>query len=116
MPPPLLAHSYASVPVVTDVLLKKYADAMPLYRQEQMWKLLGVELKRSRMSNWVIQVADLYPRPFWKRVRSELLRQRVIHVDETVIQVLREKGKLTNTCKKHDNSLCTATTAVLVRY
>ena len=31
MPPPLLAHSYASASVVTDVLMKKYVDAMPLY-------------------------------------------------------------------------------------
>ena len=66
MPPPLLAHSYASASVVTDVLMKKYVDAMPLYRQEQMWKRMGVELKRGTMVNWVIQVADLYLRPFWK--------------------------------------------------
>lgn len=93
MPPPLLAHSYASASVVTDVLMKKYADAMPLYRQEQMWKRMGVELKRGTMANWVIQVADLYLRPFWKRIRSELLTQSTIHADETVIQVLKEKGK-----------------------
>ena len=41
MPPPLLAHSYASAFVVTDMLMKKYVDAMPLYRQEQMWKRMG---------------------------------------------------------------------------
>lgn len=93
MPPPLLAHSYASASVVTDVLMKKYVDAMPLYRQEQMWKRMGVELKRGAMANWVIQVADLYLRPFWKRIRSELLTQSTIHADETVIQVLKEKGK-----------------------
>ena len=93
MPPPLLAHSYASASVVTDVLMKKYVDAMPLYRQEQMWKRMGVELKRGTMANWVIQVADLYLRPFWKRIRSELLTQSTIHADETVIQVLKEKGK-----------------------
>lgn len=93
MPPPLLAHSYASASVVTDVLMKKYVDAMPLYRQEQMWKRIGVELKRGTMANWVIQVADLYLRPFWKRIRSELLTQSTIHADETVIQVLKEKGK-----------------------
>ena len=46
LPPPLLAHSYASASVVTDVLMKKYVDAMPLYRQEQMWKHMGVALKR----------------------------------------------------------------------
>ena len=64
MPPPLLAHSYASASVVADVLMKKYVDAMPLYRQEQMWKRMGVALKRGTMANWVIQVADLYLRPF----------------------------------------------------
>ena len=93
MPPPLLAHSYASASVVTDVLMKKYVDAMPLYRQEQIWKRMGVELKRGTMANCVIQVADLYLRPFWKRIRSELLTQSTIHADETVIQVLKEKGK-----------------------
>ena len=64
-----------------------------LYRQEQMWKRMGVELKRGTMANWVIQVADLYLRPFWKRIRSELLTQITIHADETVMQVLKEKGK-----------------------
>ena len=87
MPPPLLAHSYASASVVTDVLVKKYVDAMPLYRQEQMWKRMGVALKRGTMANWVIQVADLYLRPFWKRIRNELLTQSTIHADETVMQV-----------------------------
>ena len=93
MPPPLLAHSYASASVVTDVLMKKYVDAMPLYRQEQMWKRMGVDLKRGTMANWVIQVADLYLRPVWKRIRSELLTQSAVHADETVMQVLKEKGK-----------------------
>ena len=90
--PPLLPHSYASASVVTDVLMKKYVDAMPLYRQEQMWKRMGVELKRGTMANWVIQVADLYLRPFWKRIRSELLTQSTIHADETVMQVLKRKA------------------------
>ena len=93
MPPPLLAHSYASASVITDVLMKKYVDAMPLYRQEQMWKRMGVELKRGTMANGVIQVADLYLRPFWKRIRSELLTQSTIHADETVMQVHKEKGR-----------------------
>ena len=93
MPPPLLAHSYASASVVTDVLVKKYVDAMPLYRQEQMWKRMGVALKRGTMANWVTQVADLYLRPFWKRIRSELLTQSTIHADETVMQVHKGKGR-----------------------
>ena len=54
VPAPLLSHSYASASVVTDIVVKKFADAMPLYRQEQIWKRQGVNLKRDTMANWVI--------------------------------------------------------------
>ena len=92
-PAPLLEHSYASASVVTDVIMKKYADALPLYRQEQMWKREGVELKRGTMANWVIQTAEKYLKPFSDRFQEELLKQSVIHADETVLQVNREPGR-----------------------
>ena len=66
---------------------------MPLYRQEQMWKRLGVDLKRNTMSNWVIQIAELYLKPFSDAFLAELLRQKVIHADETVLQVNKEPGR-----------------------
>ena len=92
-PAPLLEHSYASASVVTDVIMKKYADALPLYRQEQIWKREGVDLKRGTMANWVIQTAEKYLRPFSDRFLEELLKQSVIHADETVLQVNREPGR-----------------------
>ena len=64
VPAPLLPHSYASASVVTDIIVKKYADALPLYRQEQMWKRMGVNLKRNTMANWVVQTAETYLKPF----------------------------------------------------
>jgi transposase len=78
MPAPLLPHSYVSASVATDVLVGKYVDAMPLYRQEQMWKRLGVALKRSTMANWAIQIADIYLRPFW---------------DTNVLRICSQKGR-----------------------
>ncbi len=93
VPAPLLPHSYASASVVTDIIVKKYADALPLYRQEQMWKRLGVDLKRNTMANWVIQTAELYLKPFSDAFLAELLRQSVIHADETVLQVNKEPGR-----------------------
>ena len=90
---PLLPHSYASASVVTDIIVKKFADALPLYRQEQMWKRLGVDLKRNTMSNWGIQIAELYLKPFSDAFLAELLRQKVIHADETVLQVNKEPGR-----------------------
>ena len=92
-PAPLLPHSYASASVVTDIIVKKFADALPLYRQEQMWKRIGVDLRRNTMANWVIQIAGLYLKPFSDEFLKELLRQAVIHVDETVLQVLKEPGR-----------------------
>jgi len=92
-PAPLLPHSYASASVVTDIIVKKYADALPLYRQEQMWKRKQVDLKRNTMANWVIQTAETYLRPFGEAFMEELLRQSAIHADETVLQVNKEPGR-----------------------
>lgn len=93
IPAPLLPHSYASASVVTDIIVKKYADALPLYRQEQMWKRMGVNLKRNTMANWVVQTAEAYLKPFSDAFLTELLRQAVIHADETVLQVNKEPGR-----------------------
>lgn len=93
VPVPLLPGSYASASVVTDIIVKKYADALPLYRQEQMWKRQGVDLKRNTMANWVIQTAETYLKPFSDAFQQELLRQAAIHADETVVQVNKEPGR-----------------------
>ena len=90
---PLLPHSYASASVVTDIIVKKFADALPLYRQEQMWKRLGVNLKRNTMANWVVLTAETYLKPFSDAFLAELLRQAVVHADETVLQVNKEPGR-----------------------
>ena len=93
-PAPLLQHSYASASVLVDVMIRKYADAMPLYRQEQSWKReYDVQLKRGTMANWMILTASIYLKPFWQIFHDELLHQPVIHADETVLQVLKEKDR-----------------------
>ena len=93
MSAPLLPHSYVSASVATEVLIRKYVDAMPLYRQEQMWKRIGVALKRNTMANWAIQIAESYLQPFWEHMRQALASQSAIHADESVLQVLKEEGR-----------------------
>ena len=93
MPTPLLPHSYLSRSLAADVLIRKYADGLPLYRQEQIWKRQGLPLKRGTMANWVIQLSRRYFRRLWVRMKEKLLKQGVIHADETVIQVLKEEGR-----------------------
>ena len=92
-PTPLIPHSYASASAVTDVYIKKYADALPLYRQEQIWKRLGVDLNRGTLANWVITTADMYLKFIWKKMKEILLMLPVIHADETVLQVNKEPGR-----------------------
>ena len=38
------------------------------------------------MANWVIQLSNRYFRRLWERMKEKLLKQGVIHADETVIQ------------------------------
>ena len=92
-PEPLFPHSYASESLVTDIIIRKYADALPLYRQEQIWKREGIELKRGTMCNWVIMASEMYLKRVNDRLKEELLGQSVIHADETALHVLKEPGK-----------------------
>ena len=85
-----LSNSEHSVRVVT---LLRTELIVTEHKNGGMWKRMGVALKRGTMANWVIQVADLYLRPFWKQIRSELLTQSAIHADETVMQVHKEKDR-----------------------
>ena len=92
-PPPLMKHSIASPSTVADVMTKKYADGLPLARQEKIWARLGVELSRATLANWVIQCSQSWLKPLYKHMRQQLLAESVIHADETVVQVLKEEGK-----------------------
>ena len=93
MPAPLLPHSYVSASLVTEIIVRKYADGLPLYRQEQMWRREGFPLQRGTMANWIIEIAERYFSIIWQALKEELLRQAVIHADETELQVLKEPGR-----------------------
>lgn len=92
-PEPLIKHSYASPSLVADVMIQKYADGIPLARQEKIWRRDGIELSRATMANWVIKVAEKWLKPVYKLMKKELLNSNVIYADETVVQVLKEDGK-----------------------
>lgn len=92
-PEPLIKHSLASASSIAHVMVQKYADGVPLYRQEKIWKREGVELSRATMANWMIQTAQNWLKPLWRQMKRQLLSQKVIHADETVVQVLKEPGK-----------------------
>lgn len=92
-PPSLMKHSLASPSTVADVMVKKYADGLPLARQEKIWKRHGLELSRATLANWVIQTTQNWLKPLYRQLKKHLLEQNVIHADETVVQVHGEEGK-----------------------
>lgn len=93
VPQPVIKKSMASASTVAHVMYEKYVNAMPLHRQEKNWANQGVILSRATLANWVIKGAQNWLLPIWERLKEHLLRQVVIHADETVLQVLKEKGK-----------------------
>ena len=96
-PEALIPHSYAAVSVVAWVMYQKYANSMPLYRQEQDWKQLGVMLNRATLANWIIYCATQYFRPFYDYLHRELLKREFLMADETRIQVLHEEDRKAET-------------------
>ena len=92
-PEALIPHSYATASVVAWVMYQKYANSMPLYRQEQDWKQLGVFLNRATLANWIIHCATQYFKPLYDHLHRELLKREFLMADETRIQVLHEEER-----------------------
>lgn len=93
VPEALIPHSYASASAVAWVMYNKYANAMPLYRQEQDWKQMGVAFSRATLANWIIYCAGNYFSPLYGYFHRELLKRQFLMADETRIQVLKEPGR-----------------------
>ena len=65
VPEALIPHSYASASAVAWTMYQKYANSMPLYRQEQDWKQMGVILSRATLANWILYCAGNYFSPLY---------------------------------------------------
>lgn len=91
VPAPVLPHSLASASTAAWVIYQKYVNAVPLYRQEKDWERLGYSLTRTTMANWVIRCSEDYFSRFVERLKTEMLKEEVLHCDETYVKVLKEK-------------------------
>lgn len=93
----LIPHSYASSSAVAWVMYQKYANSMPLYRQEQDWKQMGVILSRATLANWIIYCSGNYFSPLYDYFHRELLKRQFLMADETRVQVLKEPERKAET-------------------
>lgn len=97
MPKPAAPGSLASPSALAFTMVQKYVMGLPLYRQEQQFAHLGVELSRQTLANWLLQAANTWLQPLYERMHTHLLPQPVLHADETTLQVLREDGRAAET-------------------
>ena len=91
--PALIPGGYASASLVSHIMYEKYADALPLYRQEKGFELLGVSISRTTMANWIITCAQNHLKPVYDYFHRELLKRHFLMADETPIQVLKEPDR-----------------------
>ncbi|MGI9862696.1 IS66 family transposase, partial [Moorella naiadis] len=93
MPAPVLPGSPVSPSLLAYVMHQKYGEGLPLYRQEQQFKGLGIELSRQTLANWVLHGANTWLTLLYERLHEDLLNRDILHADETTLQVLREPGR-----------------------
>ena len=82
-----LAKSYASASLLTELIIGKYADHLPFYRQIGMYKRLGIELRQPTIEGWFHGVADLM-RPMYYRLREHMLALDYLQSDESTVPVI----------------------------
>ncbi len=92
-PAPVLPGSFVSPSLMAYVMSRKYAEALPLYRQEQQFKNYGIDLSRQTLANWMIHGASDWLEHLYQRMHAELIQKEVLHADESTLQVLREEGR-----------------------
>ena len=86
----LIPESYASESVVGWAMHQKYQNVLPLNRQEEDWKQLGVPLSRATLANWIIYCAENYLRHVYDYFHRQLRMRKYLMADETRVQVLNE--------------------------
>ncbi|MDQ0062460.1 transposase [Paenibacillus harenae] len=97
MPAPVAAGSLASPSILAYIMSQKYVDSLPLYRQEQAFLRLGVELSRQTMANWLIAGSERWLTPLYNYMHKEFLQRDIAQADETTLQVLKEPGRAAQT-------------------
>lgn len=80
--------------VLTHILVSKYVDHLPLYRQQQIFKRADIEIAPSTIDSWVALTGNLLV-PLYNRMVEYVKHQGYIQADETTLKVLDKdkKGK-----------------------
>lgn len=92
LPAQPLPKSNASPDLLAMLIAVKYVDGLPLARFEHVLGRSGVVVPRQTQARWIIGCAEVL-QPVFNLLRDELFEGHLIHMDETVVQVLKERDK-----------------------
>jgi transposase len=74
--------------LLAQVLVAKFLDHLPLYRQERIFERAGLAIARSTLAQWVGECGAQL-QPLVDALAAELLKQEVLHADETPVAMLK---------------------------
>ena len=82
-----IARSFAGAGLLAHIMVAKYGDHLPLYRQQQMYAREGVELSDSTLGDWVGACHQIL-RPLINALHQHVFSAEKLHTDDTPIAVL----------------------------
>jgi len=92
VPPSIIPRSIASASLLSYIMIHKYQDHLPFYRQEVQFQRIGIEISRQDMSNWQQQIYEkLFP--LFSLLEETIKTGPVMQMDETTVQVMGEEGR-----------------------
>ncbi len=86
--PHIIDKGMPTTGLLAQVLIAKYADHLPLYRQEGIFERAGMAIARSTLAQWV-GMCGVQLQPLVDALREELLTHAVLHADETPVAMLK---------------------------
>jgi transposase len=88
-PPPArpIARGIAGPGLIAQIVVSKFGDHLPLYRQEDYFARCGLHIPRSTQCDWVRAAADLL-QPLYERQKELVLKSPILWTDDTTVQVL----------------------------
>ena len=87
LPPQVIDKGIPTSGLLTQVLIGKYLDHLPLYRQERIFERAGVAIPRATLAQWVGQ-CGVTLQPLVDALKAEMLTYPVLHADETPVALL----------------------------
>lgn len=86
-PVKLIARGLAGPNLLAHILVGKYADHLPLYRQEAIYRRHGIHLPRSTLCGWVGECVGQM-RVLYQAMVRDVLKSRVVKTDDTTVRML----------------------------